>query len=368
MQVDTRTVRDAWPEAVPPGATMTAVAFSEFGAPEVLIEQVVAVPPVKAGEILVQVAAVSVGRWLDAGARAGKHPYQGFRFPHVLGAEHAGLVAAIGAGVSGWTLGERVACFPVIADLTCDLCVRGYDELCPTTELIGTHRPGAYAQYVSVPARSLNRVPDGVSPAQATGLALSGAVAMNQLLRAGFKAGDWVLVQGAASGLGSVTASLVLHLGGHVIGTSRSEEKRRRLAELGVDAALDATADDFVATVYELTGGRGADIVIDNLGEPTVWATTLQCLALAGTVVSSGAFLGREVSLPLARLYLSGQRILGVRSGNAASVRALWAEVERGFRPVMDTAFPLSQAATAHSFLEQDRNMGRIVLIVEPQL
>ncbi len=366
MQSGARTLVNTWPDAVAPGEFMTAVAFSEFGAPEVLIEQLVPVPRVKPGEILVQVAAVSVGRWLDAGARAGIHPYQGFSFPHVLGADHAGLVAALGDGVDGWELGERVACFPVIADLTCDLCVRGYDELCPATELVGTHRAGAYAQYVAVPARNLNRVPEGVSPAQATGLALSGAVAMNQLLRSGFKPGDWVVVQGAASGLGSVTAGLVAHLGGHVIGTSRSQDKRDQLATLGLDAVLDATADGFLESVRELTAGRGADIVVDNLGEPRVWAASLECLAPAGTLVSSGAFLGREVSVVLQRLYLLGQRILGVRSGNAASVRALWDEVARGFRPVVDTSFPLSQAASAHHFLEHDQNTGRIVLLVEP--
>ena len=116
--------------------------------------------------------------------------------------------------------------------------------------------------------------------------------------------------------------------------------------------------------VGELTGGRGADLVIDNLGEPTVWARSLECLAPGGTLVSSGAFLGAEVTVGLQRLYLRGQRILGVRSGNAASVRALWQEVERGFRPVMDTAFPLGEAVAAHHYLEANQNMGRIVLTV----
>jgi NADPH:quinone reductase-like Zn-dependent oxidoreductase len=367
MQLDEQVVVGRWPDVVAPGKVMTAVAFSEFGGPDVLVEQLHPVAVVRPGEVLVQVAAVSVGRWLDVAARAGNFPYRGFHFPHVLGAEHAGLVVAVGAGVTRWNIGDRVACFPVVADLTCELCARGFDELCPAIEIVGTHRPGAYAEYVSVPARNLHGVPDGVSPAQAAGLALSGAVAMNQLLRSGFKSGDWSVVQGASSGLGSVTASLILHLGGHVIATSRSEDKRRRLDALGVNAALDATAEDFVATVLELTGGRGANIVVDNLGEPKIWATSLACLASAGTLVSSGSFLGRDVSVPLQRLYLFGQHVLGVRSGNIASVRALWDEVDRGFRPILDRAFPLAQAAEAHRYLESDQNMGRVVLLVEPR-
>jgi NADPH:quinone reductase-like Zn-dependent oxidoreductase len=356
-----------WPAATAPGAWMRAVVFREFGPPEVLGEELIAVPVPAPGEVLVQVAAVSVGRFLDLTARAGRHPYRGFTFPHVLGAEHAGVVAALGADVAGLTNGDRVACFPVITDASCEFCHAGYDELCSSLRLVGTHQPGAYAQYVAVPARNLHRVPDQVSPVQATGLALSGAVAMNQLLRAGFRPGQWVLVQGAASGLGSLTAGLVRHLGGQVIGTSRSAAKRARLAaELGVTAALDAAGPGFAATVRELTAGRGADIVVDNLGDPRVWAVSLASLAPGGTLVSSGAFLGQQVQVDLSRLYLNGQRIVGVRTGNQASVSALWAEVERGFRPVLDTTFPLAKAADAHRYLEDEQNVGRVVLIVPP--
>jgi NADPH:quinone reductase-like Zn-dependent oxidoreductase len=167
---------------------MRAVVFREFGAPEVLGEEVIAVPVPAPGEVLVQVAAVSVGRFLDLTARAGQHPYRGFTFPHVLGAEHAGVGALLGPDVTGLT--------------------------------------------------------------------------------------------GAASGLGSLTAGLVRHLGGRVIGTSRSAAKRARLAaELGVSAALDAADPGFAATVRELTAGRGADIVVDNLGDPRVWAASLASLA-----------------------------------------------------------------------------------------
>jgi len=356
--------RDAWPAAVTPAETMHAVVLPEFGQPDVLREAVVPTPVPAAGEVLVQVAAVAVGRVLDVAARAGRHPYRGFQFPHVLGAEHAGVIAALGPAVTGWRVGDHVAAFPVVTDGTCYYCLRGYDEVCENLKLIGIHRPGAYAQYVAVPARNLHLVPAGITPAQATGLALSGAVAMNQLQRSGFQAGDWVLVQGASSALGSLTASLALHLGGHVIVASRSAAKRAQLAALGAEAVLDPAAPDFAARVRSLTGGRGAGIVADNLGEAAFWQASIASLAPSGTLVSSGAFLGGNVGIDLSRLYLQAQRVIGVRTGNQASVAALWAEVGRGFRPVLDTTFPLSAAAGAHRYLEDGQNVGRVLLSV----
>jgi len=357
-------IRDGsgWPALAAPGETMRAVVLPEFGPPEVLREDVVPVPEPAPGDVLVQVAAVSIGRVLDLAARAGRHPYPGFRFPHVLGAEHAGLIAALGPGVTGWHVGQQVAAFPVISDGTCYYCLRGYDEVCENLQILGIHRPGAYAQYVTVPARNLSAVPEDVTPAQATGLALSGAVAMNQLQRAGFLAGQWILVQGASSALGSLTASLALHLGARVILASRSPAKRERLGALGADAILDPLAAGFAAEVRVLTGGRGADIVIDSLGEATIFEASRDALAPTGALVTSGAFLGRDVTVDLPSLYLQSQRIIGVRSGNAASIAAVWSEVRRGFRPVLDTTFPLEDAAEAHRYLEDGQNTGRVSL------
>lgn len=364
MSAVTHAQASAWPRPAAPAATMTAVVFAEFGPPEVLTPASVPTPQPGPDEVLVQVAAVSVGRLLDITARAGNHPYAKFVLPHILGAEHAGVVAAVGRDVAGFETGDRVAAFPAITCGTCKMCRRGHDELCPSLQLIGTHRPGAYARYVAVPARNLHRVPDGIGPVQAAALALAGPVALNQLTRAGFRPGDWVLVQGASSGLGSATAALARHLGGRVIATSRIPAKRERLRALGLEAVLDATEEGFTSRVRDLTGGSGADIVVDDLGEPQIWTASMDALAPGGTVVSSGAFLGREVAVNLQRLYSLGQRIVGVRTGNLASIPPLWAAVEAGFRPVIDRSFPLAGAPAAHRYVETDSNVGRVALLV----
>jgi len=341
---------------------MHAVVFTRFGGPEVLEVAEVPVPAVGAGEVLVRVAAVSVGRLLDLTARAGTHPYARFVLPHMLGAEHAGTVAAVGDGVHEVKAGDRVAVFPVLTCGSCRACREGATEACPRLQIMGVHRPGAYAEYTVVPAANVHVLPAGLDPCTAAGLALAGPVAYNQLSQAGLRPEDWVLVQGGSSALGSLTAALAVHLGARVIGTSRFAGKRERMLEIGMIAAVDSASPAFVEEVLALTGGAGVNIAVDNLGDERVFEETLAVLGTRGTVVTSGAFLGQKPRLDLMRLYSRCQRIIGVRTGNAASAAALWREVDRGFRPVVDRAFPARRAADAHRYLEQDSSMGRVVL------
>lgn len=354
-----------WPFLQTLPTTMAAMTFREFGSPEVLRPETLQVPEIRADEVLIQVAAVSVGRLLDLAARAGTHPYAKFTFPHVLGAEHAGVVAAVGSAVTDLTVGQHVATFPVVTCGTCAACSDGYDELCPQLEIIGTHRQGAYAEYVAVPAANAHPVPAGINPVDACALALSAATAMNQLSRAGLKPGGWVVVQAAPSALGSITATLARHLGANVIVTSRVAAKREQLVSHGFDHVLDGTTPDFPQEIQRLTGGSGADIVIDNIGDKTLWRNSQAALGRGGVIVSSGAFRGPEVPVNLQRLYSMGQRIFGVRTGNKESSRRVWQEVGRGFRPPVAATFPLAEASAAHRYLEDDLNVGRVALVTD---
>ncbi len=355
-----------WREPVPVPDAMRAMVFHRFGPPDVLEQATIDTPRPGPGEVLVQVAAVGLGRLLDLTARAGNHPYAKIQPPHVLGADHSGVVAALGDGVDTVRVGDRVAVFPAVACGSCAFCLEGREEVCPDLGVIGTHRPGAYAEYCAVPARNVHRVPDGIPAAMAASLALVGAVAANQLAQAGLRSGQWVLVQGAASALGSTTAAYAQHLGARIIATSRWPDKRKALAAAGADLVLDSTAQDFVDRVREATGGLGVDIAVDNLGDPAIWDATLDTLARGGTVVTSGAFLGGKVQVDLRRLYSDCHRIIGVRTGNAASVEALWIQVEHGFRAVLDRTFPIARAADAHRYMEDDNSLGRVALTLGP--
>jgi D-arabinose 1-dehydrogenase-like Zn-dependent alcohol dehydrogenase len=366
MNATATTTELGWREPLPVPESMQAMVFRRFGSPEVLEQATIDTPRPGRGEVLVQVAAVGIGRLLDLTARAGNHPYAKIQPPHVLGADHSGVVAALGEGVDSVRVGDRVAVFPAIACGSCAHCTEGREEVCPALHVIGTHRFGAYAQYCAVPARNVHRVPDSIPAAMAASLALVGPVAANQLSQAGLRPGHWVLVQGAASALGSTTAAYAQHLGARIIATSRSPEKRKALAAAGADVVLDTTAPDFTEQVRETTRGHGIDIAVDNLGDPAIWDATLATLARGGTVVTSGAFLGGRVHVDLRRLYSDCHRIIGVRTGNAASVKALWTQVEHGFRAVLDRTFPIARAADAHRYMEDDNNIGRVALTVGP--
>lgn len=352
-----------WPAHTPaPPDTMRATVFDTFGGPDVLHEAEVTTPKPGSLDVIVQVCAVSVGRTLDLGTRSGTQHHSPSGFPHVLGAEHSGVVVAGGDAVTSVRPGDRVAVLPAVSCTECAACRAGYEEACSELAIVGVHRAGGYAQYTRVPARNAYLTPDGVSSEEAAALALAGPVAVNQLTQADLRAGDWVLVQGASSALGSLTALVAVHLGARVIATSRSDWKRRRLAELGVAAVLDPNDDEFTTEVTELTGGAGVEIAVDNLGAPAMWPKTLGTLAMRGTVVSSGAFLGGKVELDLRQIYSRSQRIIGVRTANPASTRRLWHEVRAGLRPLIDRTFPVACAADAHRYLEAGENVGRVVL------
>ncbi|NMO01993.1 zinc-binding dehydrogenase [Gordonia sp. TBRC 11910] len=345
---------------------MRAVTLREFGGPEVLRLEHLPTPRPGPAEVLIRVAAVSVGRLLDLVARSGKHPYAAFTFPHILGAEHTGIIAALGSDVQGFAIGDHVATFPVITDPDCPYVKSGYAELSPTARIIGTHTPGADADYIAVPATNVFAVPDGLDPAEAVALALAGVVAMNQFTRAGLEAGQRVVVQGASSALGSTTALLAKHLGAEVIVTSRHHVKRARLRELGFDMVLDSDSPSFVADAHAAFGGHGADLIVDNLGDPQLWDKGMSTLAPRGAMVTSGAFLGGLVQLDLRRLYTFGQRVIGVRSGDLIAAGRLWAEVRAGFRSVVDRTFSLTDAALAHEYVGSSGNVGRVALLTEP--
>ncbi|MGP3534180.1 quinone oxidoreductase family protein [Microbacterium sp. RD1] len=353
-----------WP-TLPPQVPlrMWAMPFREFGPPEVLREEELPTPEPGPGEVLVRVAAVSVNRLLDLAARAGTHPYAHFRLPHVLGAEHAGTIAAVGRDVTGISVGAHVGVNQVLNPVDDEFVRAGRADLSPHLQILGVHRPGAYAEYCVVPAANVTVVPEGVDPAQATALAGSGAVSAHQFLQVGgVHPGMNVIVPGATSGLGSTAALLARHRGANVIVTSRDPSKRARLRELGFEHVLDAVDDSFAAQARDAFGGRGADIIVDNLGAAEVFAHELDALHPGGTIVSSGAFLGERLELNMLRLYSQGYRIVGVRTATPESVRALWDDVATGFRTVVDRAFPLRDAPAAHRYVEASANVGRVVL------
>jgi len=341
---------------------MKAAVIHEFGPPEVLRIEDAATPQPAAGEVLVRVRAVRVGGLLDIGTRAGRNPFARLTFPHILGADFAGEVVE---GGEGFSPGERIAGVPFIPCGHCQACSMGRDDACPNAQLVGVHRQGSYAEYVSVPAKIVRRIPPSIGYEQAAALALSGPVAVTQFGVAGLRKGDWVVVTAAASGLGLVTSLVARALGARVIACSRKEWKREILRGHGFEAVLNTDDDGFVDQVKELTTGRGVAIAIDNTASTSMFAKLCAVLDRLGVIVCSGALAAETVPLDMRSLYLKSQSVIGIRTHTQASLDGFWRMVQDGIETRIDRSFPLDDVAEAHRYVEAEKNFGRVLLTID---
>ena len=241
----------------------------------------------------------------------------------------------------------------------------GRDDACPNAQLVGVHRQGSYAEYVSVPAKIVRRIPPSIGYEQAAALALSGPVAVTQFGVAGLRKGDWVVVTAAASGLGLVTSLVARALGARVIACSRKEWKREILRGHGFEAVLNTDDDGFVDQVKELTTGRGVAIAIDNTASTSMFAKLCAVLDRLGVIVCSGALAAETVPLDMRSLYLKSQSVIGIRTHTQASLDGFWRMVQDGIETRIDRSFPLDDVAEAHRYVEAEKNFGRVLLTID---
>lgn len=325
---------------------MKAVRIHETGGPEVLTPEEVDTPSPGPGELLIQVSVAGVN-YADTGLRRGMFHGGGAPLPMIPGFEVAGTVAALGEGVDGPAEGTRVA---AVLD------------------------SGGYAGYAVADAGSVVEVPEGVDFGAASGaLLVQGITAYGVLHDAGqVAAGDSVLVQAAAGGVGSLAVQLAKLAGAEtVIGTAGSQEKREFAKSLGADYAIDYHGENWPDEVLEATGGRGADVILESVGGSS-GARTYECLAPLGRLVSFGVASGEPLQPPdMWQLSLNGQSVNGfggpwIRPGRAAAARKeISTYLQNGKLQVpIGKTFPLDEAAEAHSAIEGRATMGKVLLEV----
>jgi L-gulonate 5-dehydrogenase len=348
-----------------PDATMEAVVMEEFGGPEVLAVTRVAVPEPAPGEVRVRVRAVTVNATRDVLTRSGAGAFSRFvEPPHILGAEHAGVVDAVGAGVDPELVGRRVAVHSAHYCGTCAACAEGAQSACAQLRLLGVHRQGSYAEYAVAAAEGVYELPEGLPFAEASALLTSGPVAHAQVRAAAVRAGATLVVSGVSGALGSMVALLAAARGVRVIGLARDVARAQALP-LGAEAILDAGAGDLEERLREACGPAGAAAVIDNICRPPGWDACLAVLQPRGRVVISGTVGPGRVEIDTRRLYVNNQSLIGVRSCDVVDQDAFWAMVRSGFRlpPALVETFPLSAAAEAHRAVEDGRKRGSFVLV-----
>jgi NADPH:quinone reductase-like Zn-dependent oxidoreductase len=326
-----------------------AVRIHEDGGPEVLVLEEAPDPVAGPGQVLVRVHASALNH-LDIWIRKG---LPSVPKPRILGADGAGVVEALGDGVSGFEEGERVVINP------------GIEAGGGRIHVIGEHGDGTNAELIAVPATNVHPIPDGLSFEEAAAFPLVFETSYRMLVtRAGLREGEWVLAWGIGGGVSTATLAIGKALGANVLVTSSSDAKLERARELGADATVNHATGDVKAAVQEATGGKGIDVVIETVGEAT-WATSLQVVAPAGRVVVCGATTGPNPPAALHRVWWKQLSILGSTMGTAEDFAGAYALVASGrARPVVDEVLPLEEIRAAHARLEAGEQLGKIVLMI----
>ena len=327
---------------------MRAVTISKPGGPEVLDWTEVPDPVCGPGEVLVDVVATAVNR-ADLLQRQGFYPPPKGA-SEILGLECSGIVSEVGEGVSGWSVG---------------------DEVCAL--LSG----GGYAERVAVPAGQLLPKPAGVGLATAAALPeVTCTVWSNVFQLARLQRGETFLVHGGSSGIGTMAIQLAVRAGARVLTTAGTEAKLAVCRELGADVAINYRDEDFLERVRAETGGRGVDVVLDNMGAKYL-ARNLATLNPDGRLVVIGLQGGTKAEIDLGRMLARRQTLFTttLRSrpptgpvGKAAIVAAVrhevWPDVQHGtVRPIVSRRLPMVDAAEAHRLVEASEHTGKVLLV-----
>jgi NADPH:quinone reductase-like Zn-dependent oxidoreductase len=324
--------------------SVKAVRIHEDGGPEVLRYEDVEDPAPGPGEVLVRLRAASLNH-LDLWIRQG---LPSVPKPRILGADGAGIVAALGEGADTFSEGDRVVLNP------------GLDD---GAHILGEHMDGTHAELVAVPAEYVHPIPGGLSFEEAAAFPLVFETAYRMLVtKARIEKGEWVLLWGIGSGVALAAFAIAKALGARTLVTSSSAEKLARAAELGADATVNHVEDDVAAAVKEATGGRGVDVVIEHVGEAT-WKTSLQSAAPNARVVVCGATSGPNPPAQLHRIWWKQLAVYGSTMGTREDFEGAYELIACGAaQPIVDRVFPLEQAAAAHEYLEAGQQFGKVVL------
>jgi NADPH:quinone reductase len=322
---------------------MKAAIYRQPGPPEVLVYEDVPDPEIGAAEVLVRVEAVSI----EGGDTLNRSGTDTGGRPHVVGYQAAGTVIGVGAAVTSFAEGDRV---------------------------VSVGLDGSHAELRTAAVEACWRVPEGLAIEQAACVPIPFGTADDCLFEFGrLRAGETALIHAGGSGVGIAAVQLAHRAGATVLATASKDDKLERLGALGLDHGINYAEADFVAEVRRLTGGRGADVIVDSIGGETL-QRSLRALAYRGRVITVGD-AGRAGGQPLdistlrennqsltgvflgAELILGGPRVHDLIAGHLAAIAA------GDLTVIVDRTYPLADAAAAHAYIESRRSFGRVVLV-----
>jgi NADPH:quinone reductase-like Zn-dependent oxidoreductase len=340
---------------------MKAVLLYEHGGPQVMQYGDLETPEPGPGQVLVRLKAAALNR-LDLWTRAG-WPGLKLEYPHILGADGAGEVAALGAGVEGWSPGERVVINSNISCGHCEYCIAGQQNRCKNWELLGETRRGTYAQYVVVPAGNLFPIPEDFDEHTAAAAALAYHTAWHSLItRGALRPGESVLVVGSSGGVNSASIQIAKLTGATVYAIGSNAEKLALAESLGADFLIDRSKEEnWSKTVYLLSGKQGVDVVVDNVG--TTFPLSFRTAKKGGRILTVGNTGGPKFEIDNRYIFGKHLSILGSTMGTDRDFSTVMGLIFSGkLNPAMDRSYPLWEAKAAHERLERGEQLGKITL------
>jgi NADPH:quinone reductase-like Zn-dependent oxidoreductase len=341
---------------------MKAVIFEQHGGPEVLQYTDFTAPEPGPGQVQIQIHAAALNR-LDVWVRQG-WPGIWLEYPHIPGADGAGVISAIGPGVTSHHVGERVVINGNLSDGRCEYCQAGQDNLCANWGLLGETTRGTYAEYVVVPDRNVLALPASFPFDQAAAASLVFLTAWHSVMTRGkLQRGESILIVGAGGGVNLAALQIAKTVGAKVTVVGSSMAKLKRAEELGADELIDRSRDvDWAKAVYSLTNKRGVDVVVDNVGAGTL-PLSLRAARKGGRILTVGNTGGPKFEFDNRYMFAKHLTYIGSTMGTRADFAQVMVLIFAGqLRAVVDETFALRDARRAHERMEQGECFGKIVL------
>lgn len=341
---------------------MKALYFEEHGDLDQIRYGDVPDPAPAPHEVIVKVRACALNH-LDIWVRRG-WPGLKLEMPHWCGADVAGEVAALGDKVTGWQVGQPVVVDPGVSTRTDEYTRRGVDSLSPGYHVLGEQRRGGAAEYLAVPAVNLAGMPADFDFARAAAPLLVALTAWRMLIhQARLKAGETVLIVGAGGGVNSMAVQIAKLAGAIVYVVAGNADKAKRAEALGADVVLDRSAVDWSREIYRMTGKRGIDVVVDNVGQATIGAS-MMAVARGGRIVIVGNTSGAQAQIDIRFIFGKQISLIGSTMGSHQDFRDVLEMIWAGrIEAVIDRQMPLRQGKEAYAIMERGEMFGKIVLV-----
>ncbi|WP_430911829.1 zinc-binding dehydrogenase [Methylobacterium sp. sgz302541] len=336
-------------------------ALQLFGDRDLRLTEIPDLAPPGPGEVSVRVRAVGLN-YLDLWGFRGM-AFAKRKLPLTVGAEAAGEVAALGEGVEGLSVGQRVAMYGAMTCGKCRACREGRDNLCEDVGgVMGFHLDGFAREFVTLPARLVVPVPETVSVTDAACAPIAFGTVQHMLFdNARLEPGESILVHAGGSGIGTAAIKMAKAIGCTVYTTVGDDEKGAKAAALGADHVVNYRTERFEGEVRRLTKRKGVDVVFEHVG-PDTWNGSLLCLKRGGRLVTCGSTSGVSTTMNLMQLFQQQYRITGSFGCSIANIRQSLDKMAGGLTPVIDTIYPLADFAQGLERLESRKVFGKILV------